>query len=127
MQAVLDALEKGDRAALEKMRVTREEYETLLWPQLPESHDLTFDYAWHLNEHNSSRALDRALEHFTGVRFALEDVRFTEPVEEYDGFSLHLGARVAVTRLTDGMRGELRILDAMVEMNGGWKLLNFDE
>lgn len=127
VQAVLVALEKGDRAALEQMRMTREEYERLIWPQLPESNDLTFEYAWSLNQHNSIAALDRALEQFTGVRLALEDVRFAEPAEEYTGFTLHLGARVIARRLRDGMLGELTVLDAMVEMGGRWKLLNFDE
>lgn len=125
VQAVLDALENGDRSALERARVTREQYETLLWPYLPESNSLTFEFAWDLNERNSTKALARAIENFEGVRFALEDVQFTEPVEEYPGFKLYLGARVIATRLSDGRRGELPVLDAMVEMNGRWKLLNF--
>jgi hypothetical protein len=126
-QAVLDGLEAGNRSALEQMRITREEHEVLFWPHLPESNDLPFDYAWNLNERNSSIGLTRALEQFAGQAFELIEIRFSEPEEEYPDFTLHLGARLIARRLADGEVGELPLLDVLVERGGRWKLLNFDE
>lgn len=126
-EAALAALEAGDRQELERMMVTRDEYENLLWDQLPESHSLPLDYVWMLNQKNSSRALDRAIENLQGVHFDLMDVTFREPVEEYDGFRIHIGARTLVRRSSDGAQGEIPLLDVMVERGGRWKLLNFGD
>ena len=59
----------GDGEALHALRVTREERETLFWPELPESRRLPFEFAW----------------------------------------------------------GLLKVMDVVVEREGRWKLLNFDD
>lgn len=125
--AALTALIAGDREALEAMRITREEYETHLWDQLPESSDLPIDYVWMLNDRNSRNALNHAIEAMSGTEFRLMDVQFTRPSESYDGFTVHFGAEMLVQRAEDGAQGEIPLLDVMVEKDGGWKLLNFSD
>ena len=54
-------------------------------------------------------------------------LEFKEPAEEYDGFTLYLGAELTVRRKSDGEQRILPILDVLVDYGGRWKLLNIDE
>lgn len=126
-QAVLEAVEQGDRDAMLALMVTSKEHEELLWDQLPESNHLTFDYARQLNERNSGKAITEAISRFGGDRFEFLSLEFTEPAESYAGFTLHLGAVLKVKRVSDGVEGTLPILDVILEYGGRWKLMNYDE
>ena len=59
--------------------------------------------------------------------FELLGVEFTDPPEVYETFTWHFGPRLRVRRLSDGREGELPILDVVLERNGRWKLMNFEE
>jgi hypothetical protein len=107
--------------------VTREEHETLLWDQLPSRKHFNFEYVRALNERNSAKALQNAIDEFGGGDFEFVSIEFTEPSEEYDGFNLHFGARMTVRRRSDGEEGALPILDVILEYGGRWKLMNYDE
>jgi len=126
-RAVLEALEARDRAAMEALWVTADEHRELLWDQLPESNDLPFDYARSLNERNTRKGIRNAIERFGGWSLELVSIEFTEPPERYDGFTLHFGTRLIVRRANDGEEGELPILDVVLERDGRWKLMNYDE
>lgn len=125
-EAVLDALEARDRAALEALLLTREEHRELLWDQLPESSTWPFEYARWLVEHNSRKAITRALERFGGRSFELLEVGFEEEPEVYDGFTLHPGT-VLWVRTPNGQTGRMKVLDVLVERNGGWKPMDYEE
>lgn len=126
-QAVLDGLEARDRAALEELLVTREEHRELLWDELPERTYLSFEVARELNERNTRKGLARALDRFGGEAYELIDLEFTDPPEVYETFTWHFGPRLRVRRVSDGREGELPILDVVLERNGRWKLMNFEE
>ena len=66
VEAALEAVAREDRAAMESLLVTRDEHRDLLWDALPESEHLSFEYARWLNEHNTGKAIQRALERFGG-------------------------------------------------------------
>jgi hypothetical protein len=125
--AVLEALEREDRDALWALMVTREEHETLLWDQLPSRNYFSFEYVRDLNERNSRKALENALRRWGGADFEFVSLEFTEPAEEYEDFTLYLGAELTVRRISDGEEGILPILDVLVEYGGRWKLLNYYE
>lgn len=126
-QAVLDGLETRDRAALEALLVTREEHRDLLWDELPERTYMSFEVARELNERNTRKGLIRALDRYGGQAFELLGIEFTDPPEVYETFTWHFGPRLRVRRLSDGREGELPILDVVLERNGRWKLMNFEE
>jgi len=125
--AVLVALAQQDRDALWALLVTREEHETLLWEQLPSRNHFPFDYVRALNERNSGEAVDNALSKYGGLNFNFVSIEFTEPSEEYDGFTLHFGARLTVRRPDTDEEGILPILDVILELGGRWKLMNYQE
>lgn len=127
VEAALEAVARGDRMAMESLLVTRDEHHDLLWSALPESEHLSFEYARWLNEHNTGKALDRALERFGGEEFRLQRIEYTKGTETYPGFSLHRGAKLVVERVSDGAEGELTLVDVLVERPEGWKLLDYEE
>ena len=126
-EAVLNALELEDTEALLALMVTSNEHESLLWDQLPESNHLTFEYARQLNERNSGKAVTNAIANFGGNEFELVSIEFSEDAEQYEGFTLHFGAVLKVRRVSDGLEGNLPILDVVLEYADRWKLMNYDE
>jgi hypothetical protein len=71
--------------------------------------------------------MDRALERFGGEEFRLRRIEYTKGTETYPGFSLHRGAKLIVRRVSDGVEGELILVDVLVERPEGWKLLDYEE
>ncbi|UCG86076.1 MAG: hypothetical protein JSW71_19565 [Gemmatimonadota bacterium] len=126
-QAVLDALELKDEEALWALIITPEEHETLLWEHLPESRTYSFDYVRQWSERNSRKGLRNALARFGGIDYDLIDIEFTEEPEEYPDFTVYFGTRLHVRRTDTGASGVLPVLDVVVERNGQWKLMNFEE
>ena len=126
-EAVLAAVEQNDRGALEALMVTADEHRELLWGQLPESNDLEFEFARAMNEHNSRKGMGAILAEYGGTAFQLVSIEFTEDPEVYEGFTLHFGPRLLVRRVSDGREGLLPILDVVLERQGRWKLMNYDE
>lgn len=127
VESVLDALEADDAEAVKAHLITREEYETLLWPELPDGQYTPFDFVWGLAAANSAKGTRQALATYGGLGLELVSVTFTEEPEEYPSFRLHPGVQVKVRRLDDGREGVLPSFDVFVEYGGAWKLLNLDE
>ncbi|MGD2135733.1 MAG: hypothetical protein PVF27_06215 [Gemmatimonadales bacterium] len=126
--AVLHAIALADRDSLAALMVTREEHREALWDQLPESDDLTFEFARDLNERNSRKGMSAIVSQFGGTRFELVSLDFdTTLAERYDDFTLHFVRRLVVRRARDGQVGTLPILDVVLERSGRWKLMNYDE
>ena len=123
-RAVLEALAAADRDALRALRVSREEWLELFWPELPESDNTPFDFVWQMKDDNSRRAEGAVLLEFGGQAFEFVDLKFTEAPEVYSGFTVHLGAQLWARRLSDGQEGVLPILSVVVERQGLWKLSN---
>ena len=126
-EAVLEALAQRDRVALQGVLVSREEYQKLLWPEMPDKQYTPFDFVWSLNEANNRKGLRQLFERYGGVEFELVSVDWTEPPEDYATFRLYPGAQVTARRLDSGEKGVLPSFEVFVEYAGGWKLLNYDE
>ena len=127
VEAALAAVAAEDREAMESLLVSRDEHLDLLWPALPESEHMTFEYARWLNERNTGKAMQRALERFGGREFRLRRIQYTKDTETYPEFTLHRGAKLVVERVSDGAEGELTLVDVLVERPEGWKLLDYEE
>lgn len=127
VEAVLGALADKDRVALQGFLLSRAEYETFLWPELPDSEHTPFEFVWSLNEVNSRKGLNQLLSTWGGMTLELVSVNFTEEPEVHDSFTLHPGVEVTVRRADTGEEGILPSFDVFVEYGGSWKLLNYDE
>lgn len=127
VEAVLEALAREDREALQGFLVSRAEYEELLWPQLPDREHTTFDFVWGLNEINSSKGLEQMLEEYGGMQLEFVGLTFPAEPEVHDDFTLHFDVQVKVRRSDTGQEGVLPSFDVFVDYGGVWKLLNYDE
>lgn len=127
VEAVLEALAREDREALQGFLVSRAEYEALLWPQLPDRGHTTFDFVWGLNEINSGKGLRQMLAEYGGMQLEFVGLTFPAEPEVHDDFTLHFDVQVKVRRTDTGQEGVLPSFDVFVDYGGGWKLLNYDE
>ncbi|MGW8265932.1 MAG: hypothetical protein ACWGSQ_06160 [Longimicrobiales bacterium] len=123
----LVAVTRQDEAGLSALMITREEYETLLWPSLPDRTQMPFDFAWSLTGPRSRKARRVVLEEYGGLPIELVKVDLGEEVEPYEAFTLYREARMTVRRADTGQEGSFPLMDVLVVMGGGWKFLNFVE
>ncbi len=126
-RAVVAALREADRASLERYLVTREEHRELLWNALPERSYFSFEYARDVNERNTRKAIQRALERYGSVPLEFVEIRFGEDPEVYPEFVLRRGAQLRVRHPESGEEGTLPILDVVLELGGGWKPMHYVE
>lgn len=126
-RAALEAVQANDHEALSILQVTREEYETLLWPSLPDREYMPFDFVWSLTGPRSRKARTEVLGEYGGIPLELVRVTLGDEVEEYPDFILYREARMTVRRTDTGAEGEFPLMDVLVFMGDGWKFLNFIE
>mgnify|MGYP006289065399 FL=1 len=123
----LEALTEDDPEALDLLRITREEYETLLWPELPDRHQMPFDFVWSLTGPRSRKARREVMSELGGLPLELVRVQLGDRTEEYASFTLYQDVRMIVRRTDTGVEGPIPLMDVLVNMGGGWKFLNFAE
>jgi hypothetical protein len=126
-RAALDALKDGDTAALDSLRVTREEYENLLWPVLPDRNHVPFEFVWSVTGPRSRKALREVMGEYEGISLEFVKLELGKDIESYDEFTIFKEARMTVRRADTGVEGMIPLMDALVVMGGGWKFLNFGE
>ena len=116
-EAALAALAERDEEALSALMITREEYETLLWPSMPDRDHMPFAFVWSVTGPRSRKARREALDRFGGLPMELVRVEFEGDVERYETFALHRDGRMTVRRLDTGEEGSLPLMDVLVEMH----------
>jgi hypothetical protein len=126
-EAALGAITAGDEDALIGLMITREEYETLLWPILPDRNQMPFDFAWSITAPRSRKARRSAIADYEGIPLELVRVELGEGEdrESYDEFTLYRRSRMIVRRTDTGAEGVLPLMDTLVRMSGGWKFMNY--
>ena len=127
VEAVLDAVATGDGEALRGLLVSKEEYEILLWPSMPDGEYTPFEFFWGMMQANTRKGLGQLTNQYGGIRMELVSITPAEELEEYDDFTFHIGVQVVVRRPDTGDEGVLPSFDGLIEYKGRWKLLNYDE
>jgi hypothetical protein len=126
-QAALAAVAAEDQETLAGLMITRHEYETLVWPSLPDREYTPFDFVWSVTGPRSRKARNEVVNDFAGLPLELVYVDLGDEREVYDSFVLHKEARMRVRRTDTGQEGDFPLMDVLVEMDGGWKFMNFRE
>jgi len=124
--AVLDALARGDRPALERLAVGESEFRDHVWPRLPAARperNLPFSYVWGDLHQKSQTSLGRILEGHRGRAYRLVDVRFDGGPAPYADFVVHREA-VFVVGGPDGQE-EIRVCGSFLEKDGRWKVFSY--
>ena len=125
-RAVVDALLRRDRAALEGLALSEREFRDHVWPDLPASRperNLPFSYVWGDLHQKSVNALSGTLARRGGRSYNVQRVTFAG-VTDYPDARVHRGATFHVLEEAGG-EGELRVCGSMYEKDSGWKVFSY--
>ncbi len=125
-EAVLDALARRDRSALDALVLSEEEFRDHVWPALPAARperNLPLSYVWGDLRQKSESALSGTLREKGGQRYDLQRISFAG-MTEYPKNRVHRGA---VLRVVDslGQESDLRVCGSMLEQDGAWKVFSY--
>lgn len=126
-EAALAAVAVEDHEALNALLITRDEYEELLWPVLPDRHQVTFEFVWGMSAPRSRKGRREVVNEYRGLPLELVEVELGEETEAYDEFILYKDARMRVRNRETGEEGLFPLMDVLIHMDGGWKFMNFRE
>lgn len=125
-ERVLAGLAAGDAAALSRLVVTKDEFCTAVFPELPSSkvRNVSCDFVWEMAMLNHASGFREVFDRHKGKRYALESLRFGKPAQAYPSFRVHKEPYVTV-RDEGGAAHEYRLFGDVLEMNGQFKLFGF--
>lgn len=124
--AVLDALVRHDRAALERLALSEQEFRNHVWRSLPAARperNLPVDYVWGDLHQKSQAALEQVIATHGGRRYELVSVAFDD-VTDYGGYRVHRQTALHV-RDASGAAMVIRVCGSMIEQDGGWKVFSY--
>ena len=124
--AVLDALSRRDRARLEALALSEQEFRDHVWPDLPAARperNLPFSYVWGDLRQKSNIRLADTLRNYGHRQYALKRVTFSGKTN-YVHFVVHRDAKFEVTDST-GASTELRVCGSLIEKDGVWKVFSY--
>lgn len=122
----LKAVAAKDLTELRQMRITKDEFCRLVWPELPSSRiqNLSCDFAWDQATLRSEGGLYDLLPSHGGKRYELVSLSFAKGIDSYAGYKVLKEPRVVV-KDESGRQQEVRLFGSMLEMNGQFKLFSF--
>jgi hypothetical protein len=124
--AVLDALSRRDRARLDTLAVSEQEFRDHVWPDLPAARperNLPFSYVWGDLRQKSNLSLARTLERYGGSRHTLRSVTFAGTTP-YAHYTVHRDASFAVDDAS-GVAQTIRACGSFLEKDGVWKVFSY--
>lgn len=125
--AVLDGIARRDRPRLERLAVTRDEFRTRVWPELPASRperNVPWDYAWRDLQQKSRGTLSSVLAQHGGRRYELLRIEYRGASTRYSSFEIRRDPALRV-RLSTGEITTIRVFGSMVVTKRGCKLLSY--
>jgi hypothetical protein len=127
-QAVVDALERRDRAALERIAVNEAEFRDLVWPRQPAARperNLPWDYVWgDLATKSRHQLRGRLTSWAPGRGLRVVSVAFTGDTTDYDTYRV---MRKSLVTLRDaaGEQTTARLFGSIIEQNGRYKIFSY--
>jgi hypothetical protein len=127
-EAVVDRALWDDPAALHSLRITREEFDTLFWPEFPQSRPAAGNRsgdAWGFHDAACRDGVTAILSEWGGRELHFTKLRFEVGFAPYTNFNLYRGAVIeAVTDRGDPV--EIRAALVFAERHGRWKVYMYD-
>jgi hypothetical protein len=124
--AVLDALERKDRPALEALALSDAEFRAHVWPELPAARperNLPYAYVWGELNQKSRLALAQTLATHGGKRYSLRRVSF-KGENSYPGYVVHRDTTLVVSG-PGGDEQQIEVFGSMLEKDGAWKVFSY--
>ena len=125
--AVLDALARNDRPALDALALSEQEFRDHVWPELPAARperNLPFSYVWGELNQKSGIALTQTLAEHGGKRYELKRVVFGGDETRYGSYRVRREATFDVIDAS-GTQTSLRVCGSFIEKDGVWKVFSY--
>jgi hypothetical protein len=122
------ALTANDREALDRFRISRDEYMRLVWPELPVSSIAQWKgqsgFVWSQHAAKSDAGLRYVLGRFGGKSLTIRSVEYLASVQDYKTFKLFV--RPAITA-TDSSGADIKVslLGTIIERSGRFKVFSY--
>ena len=126
-QALLEALRVKDHDALQRLRVTRHEFEDLMWPEFPQSRPylrIESEEAWIAHHNSSAAAVATLLRKWGGRNLELIAVDYGDSFK-YTNFTLYQGVKLRVRTAGTGETFEITEIPSIVGCNGQFKAYTY--
>jgi hypothetical protein len=126
MIRLIDATSRDDVPAIKNLRITKDEFCTYIWPELPGSKvpNVSCDFAWDQATLKSLSGLTRMLDQHRGRKYEFISLRFPGAPEHHESIVVHKAPTVSL-RDEKGIVHEIRISGSILEMDGQFKLFGF--
>ncbi|HEU4725702.1 MAG TPA: hypothetical protein VFU59_10460 [Candidatus Eisenbacteria bacterium] len=122
---IVAALSANDARSLHALRVTRGEFETILWREFPESRPVTniqAEDAWSISEPRSLSAANRLLGAFAGRRLRFLTIE-TSRVQTFTNFLLHRDVTIVAVDEGTAEIHRIALAPTVAERKGRFKAL----
>ncbi len=122
---VVAALNANDEAALRALRVTRSEFETIIWREFPESRpitNITAEDAWSLSEPRSLSGASRAMGAHGGRRLRYLKIE-AQRIQEFTNFLLHRDVTIFAVNDVTAEIHQITLAPSVAERKGRFKAL----
>lgn len=123
-QLALTAFARGDTLTLHRLRLSEEEHNTRVWPELPAAQGFPVDLAWSNIETRNRRALGRNLDWFRERVVEFADVRCDGETRRFASFSVRTDCWVRFRVDGDG-QAEAQLFEEALEWRGTWKVFRW--
>ncbi len=123
VEEVLSALRTSDRAALERLVLTREEFCAALWPHLPPTPNLTCEWVWAAYVPQNREGLRRVLREHGGRDYTLLRIK-PRRIVSYGPVRVYERVRVIVMD-ESGRQRTLRLFGSICDLGGVLRLCSF--
>ena len=116
---------RSDVVGVWRTRITREEYEAILWPELPERRDGPVEFFWAMMEGRHRKGARALVGEVHGGAWEVVRIEWTDEPAVYPSFTIHKFPEVTVRSVTDGSEMVLHHITGIVEWNGLFKVFSF--
>jgi hypothetical protein len=129
VNAVVDAVSRNDRNALESLCISEQEYALHVWPDLPIARIPQWQsqryFVWTQHQLRSANGLNGVLKNYGGRRYTVLKAFFKENKIPYEHCTVH-GAAMLQVRDDSGVEQDLRLFGSIVEKEGFYKIFSYN-
>lgn len=123
---ILASIARQDKSDLESLRITKQEFCQLVWPELPSSKlpNVTCDFAWEQATLKSIGGFVKMLAAHKGKRYEMVSLSFAKGTDAYRTYKVHKDSRLVI-KDENGLQQEIKLFGSVLELDGQFKLFSF--
>jgi hypothetical protein len=126
-EAVVAALDRRDTAVLERLAVTEQEFQRVVWPRQPAARperNIPWNYAWRDLAGKSTLQLRGRIQEWPPSRLTVVDLAFDGETTDYGTYRVLRKSRVTL-RDPEGRLTTARLFGSIIEQQGRFKVFSY--